>query len=418
MTEAVDSATEEVADEPRWGDVYRLAAARGISVCGDLLAATALAVTVQQQGEGGFAVAGLLLAASAPPVFLARLVGRLADRLDSRRVMLVVPPLQALCCLAMLTTTSPVALIALNALLATGVAITQPVFSALVPAMVGVRHTGRANAVLQSFTSAGLLIGPALAGLLVGVNGLAIPIVLDAVSFLAVALLCSTIRTRRNLQVATARKAAGDSAADSWRVRKDPVLAVLFALVAFVITAASLMNVSTVFFVRDTLGASAAVYGYVMTCWMLGLVLGSWLAARKCDDDHGYATRLIAGLACISVAILVTGAAPSVAWLYGTFVLGGIGNGLQGTSASVLVARRVEEQHRGMGFAVLGAVINGAMMTGFILGGPLLEVLDPRAVIVVSGALSMVLVSAGALPAWLLSRRKTSTPHAGEDQSV
>src|SRR5262245_22111166 len=81
-------------DSPRWSDVYLTAAARGVSVCGDLLAATALTVVLQQRGAGGYVVAALLLSASLPPVLLSRLTGRVADRFDSRVVIAVVAPVQ------------------------------------------------------------------------------------------------------------------------------------------------------------------------------------------------------------------------------------------------------------------------------------------------------------------------------------
>ena len=73
----------------RWGDVYLAAGARAVSSCGDFLAATTLALTLQQTGAGGTAVSGLLLAASLPLALLAPVTGRIADRADSRTVLVV-----------------------------------------------------------------------------------------------------------------------------------------------------------------------------------------------------------------------------------------------------------------------------------------------------------------------------------------
>lgn len=391
--------------EPRWSDVYLTASARGISVCGDLLAATALAVVLQQHGAGGYVVAALLLSASLPPVLLARLSGWVADRFDSRRIIAVVAPLQALCCLAMLTTSVPATLIVLNALLACGVAVTQPVFAALAPAMVGVENVPRASAITQTFTSAGMFVGPVLAGALVSINGLWLPLLLDAASFLAIAVVGLVIRTRRAPQPAAPSTPDGPPVV-GYRVRDDRVLVVALCMVAVVVAAANLMDVAIVFFVRDTLRASAAMYGIVMGSWMLGLICGSWAAAGGRTDDHGYLTRLIVGLALVSVGILAGGTASEAGWVVPAFVLGGIGNGMLGSAAGTLVARRTPERARGMGFATLGAVINGAMVAGFVVAGGLLEVISPRLVMIGSGASALVLVIASGLPVLTMSRRQ------------
>src|SRR5947208_1301960 len=83
------SFTSGGATPARWRDVYLAGGARGISFCGDLLAATALMLALQQRGAGGYAVAALLIAAMAPAVVLTPLAGRLAagaDPAQRRRV--------------------------------------------------------------------------------------------------------------------------------------------------------------------------------------------------------------------------------------------------------------------------------------------------------------------------------------------
>src|SRR5262245_49605051 len=121
----------------RWRDVYLAAVARAVSTCGDFLAATALVLTLQQRGAGGWAVAAILLAAAVPLAVLAPLTGRLADRVDSRLLLVCTGIVQAWICLALVYASSTVAIVALVAALGTGLAITQPTLSALVPEMVG-----------------------------------------------------------------------------------------------------------------------------------------------------------------------------------------------------------------------------------------------------------------------------------------
>src|SRR3982750_3275405 len=108
----------------RWSDVSLIAGARGVSVCGDFLAATTLALVLQQTGHGGLAVSGLLVAASLPLALLAPGAGRVADRADSRTVLVVAGLGQAVVCATLAFATHPVVIIALVAVLACGLAIT------------------------------------------------------------------------------------------------------------------------------------------------------------------------------------------------------------------------------------------------------------------------------------------------------
>src|SRR3954454_11370740 len=82
----------------RWTVVHLVAIARAASTCGDSLAAIALVVALQTRGAGGLAVAALLIAAAAPPTLLAPLTGRLADRVDSRRLLVGVSLAEAAVC--------------------------------------------------------------------------------------------------------------------------------------------------------------------------------------------------------------------------------------------------------------------------------------------------------------------------------
>ena len=116
-----------------WTDVYLAGGARAVSSCGDFLAATALVLELQQRGAGGFAVAAVLIAAAAPPVLLVRWTGPLVDRADSRLLLVATGLAQAAACVALAFTSGPAEIIALVAVLAAGLAVTQPCLSALLP---------------------------------------------------------------------------------------------------------------------------------------------------------------------------------------------------------------------------------------------------------------------------------------------
>ena len=202
-------------DESRWADVWLAAAARGTTICGDFLAATALALALQGAGASGLAVSGLLLAATLPLVVLAPLAGRLADRIDSRTLLVTIGFGQAAICALLAVVEQPVLVVGLVALLACGLAVTQPCLAALLPAMVRPADLPRASAISQNAVSLGALGGPVLAGLLVGQFGTRVPLLLDAATYLALVVAGLLLRTRRGGRrpAASSRAVAGSSEA-------------------------------------------------------------------------------------------------------------------------------------------------------------------------------------------------------------
>ncbi|MFY1658912.1 MFS transporter [Micromonospora sp. WMMD1274] len=391
--------------ESRWPDVWLAATARGISSCGDFLAAATLTLALQSAGAGGLAVSGLLLAATLPLVVLAPLTGRLADRVDSRVLLVAAGLVQAAVCLALAYARDPVLVIALVALLAAGLAVTQPAIAALVPVMVRPEDLPRAGALNQTAGTLGALAGPALAGLLVGQFGTRVPLLVDAFSYLALVAAGLLIRTRRGGRRTPAGVAA--AVAPPWRLRRDPLLTMMVASVAAVVGAVGAVNVIEVFFIRETLGSSTTVYGLVTGSWTLGIVLGAWLfarVARRLADDGALLGAGLVLLGGCCLAVLVSAAVPSAWLLVPIWLLGGVANGGNNVFDQLLLARRVPEAARGRAFAVFGAAVQGAAMGGYLVGGLLLEVAGPRGLVAGCGVAGLLVVVALAWPVRLAVR--------------
>ncbi|WP_406038838.1 MFS transporter [Micromonospora sp. NBC_00898] len=390
----------------RWSDVWLTTAARGISTCGDFLAASALTLALQSAGAGGMAVSGLLLAATLPLVALAPLTGRLADRVDSRNLLVGVGLAQATICVVLAYTGHPALVIGLVALLAAGLAVTQPTLSALVPAMVRAADLPRATALNQTAGPLGALAGPALAGLLVGGFGVRLPLLIDAGSYLALVAAGLLIRTRRGgsrrpAPAATHGAAAGAAPAVAWRLRRDPLLVAMVATIAGVIGAVGAINVVEVFFIRETLGSSTTMYGLVTGSWTLGLLGGAWLfarLARRLTDDGGLLGAYLALLAGCCLMILLSAAVPAALLLVPIWLIGGLGNGGANVFDNMLLARRVPEAARGRAYATFGGAVQGAAMAGYLLGGLLLEVADPRPLVAGCGVAGLLVVAAVVVP--------------------
>lgn len=413
-------------DESRWSDVWLAAAARGTTICGDFLAATALALALQGAGAGGLAVSGLLLAATLPLVVLAPLAGRLADRTDSRTLLVTIGFGQAAICALLAVVEQPVLVVGLVALLACGLAVTQPCLAALLPAMVRPADLPRASAISQTAVSLGALGGPVLAGLLVGQFGTRVPLLLDAATYLALVVAGLLLRTRRggrrpatvssdaavSSQAAASEAAASPAAAANgpavsggvaipggteigWRLRRDPLMLVMVVSTAVVIAAIGGINVIEVFFIRETLEGSATTYGLVSAAWMAGMLPGTWLAvrlARRLDDDAGLVRGVLATLAVCSLMVLLASTVPAAGVLVPLWLVGGAANGGENVFANLLTARRVPEAMRARAYASYGAAVQGGSMGGFLIGGALLAVVPPRPLIAGAGVVGLLVV--------------------------
>ena len=98
------------------------------------------------------------------------------------------------------------ATLALTALLGVGVALAQPAEFALVPAVAGRGGVAAANGRIEAARYLGFTLGPVLGGLLAAAGGTRIALLVNAASFLAVALAAQALRARREPSGATARE--------------------------------------------------------------------------------------------------------------------------------------------------------------------------------------------------------------------
>ncbi len=387
-------------------DVYLAASARGVSQLGDFLAATALVLALQQRGAGSYAVAAVLAAAALPPVVLAPLAGRVADRIDSRVILTAVGLAQAACCALMAYVRSPWLLVVLAALLAAGLAFSTPTFSALLPDMAGPAGIGKAMAISQTAGSIGALAGPALAGVLVGLYGLQVPLLVDAASYLAVVVAGLLLRTRR------AAVAPADVSGVPWRTRSDPLLAMQIVMVGALTLTVNTTMVALVFFVRGTLGGSAASYGLIEATWTGMMLVGGWLAALRVRGDAGLGRLLIVGNLVIAVVITTAGLVPAYGWLFPLWAIGGFANGVGNNFLGILAARRVPREMRGQYFAKFIAVVNATNLTGFVLAGVLVDRFSAGAVITGGGLAGLAATALLAWPTWRGAQRPPTASFA------
>ena len=387
-------------------------AGRCASRFGDEVAVVALTLRLQAAGGRPYLIALLLAAGLVPSIAAAGPAGRVADSVDSRRVLVTAAVAQACCCVPLIFAHQVAAMIVLIAALGTGAAFSQSTWQALIPRAVGEDNIGTATAVQQTTFTLATILAPAVGGILTAAFGAGVPLALDAITFGAMAVAAVAIRTRRGgaqaaqgagagqraeaEQDAQVAQSAGEEQGDrrdpagGWTaLRSDPLLAPLVAgLTAFVLLG-MMTNVVQVFLVRETLHASAAWFGGLEAIMMAGLACGV-LACGRITTDAARAWAVAAGAAIMSLTMLASGLAPAVLLLAPLAVLVGAGNGMVNVCVATLVMTRTREQMRGRVSAALGAVLSAASVASLAAGGALAAVLDPRQVYLLAGALGSV----------------------------
>ncbi|HYO18233.1 MAG TPA: MFS transporter, partial [Dermatophilaceae bacterium] len=158
----------------RHRDLRLLIPALTISLIGDALAMIVLILRVHDQGGGTAGIAVLMIAFALPTVLAMGVAGRIADRFDSRPVLLVSSAVQLLACAGLASFENRWSTYAFVILLQSGQAVSNPTWGALTPRIVGDEEIGRVLALQQSLRAVTGIAGAALAGLLVGTLGISV----------------------------------------------------------------------------------------------------------------------------------------------------------------------------------------------------------------------------------------------------
>jgi MFS family permease len=389
-----------------------LAGAVGLSALGDFLGFIPLALHVQERTGSGIAVAALFIALWTPSALLGGPAGLLADRVESRRLLRDVSLAQAAVALVLAFAYGGLLpILALTALLGVGVALVQPAEFALVPAAAGESGVAAANGRIEAARYLGYTIGPVLGGLLAAAGSTRIALLVNAASFLGVALAAQLIRARREPHSGqrTAQRAREGIA---FLLRDDvlaPVIVAAFVSLLFMTASAT----AEVFFAKDVLHAGDAGYGTLMTLWTLGMVVGSTVVASRVPAAR------YAAVALGAMALQGAGLALPTLWLVLPFALaaylaGGIGHGTKNVVVRTLIHSRVPDELRGRAWAAYSAGRNAAELVALVSGGLLVAALGARWTLLLAGALPVLAAAYAALrrarPA--ASRVSSSSPAA------
>jgi MFS family permease len=371
-----------------------------VSSIGDWLYLVALLVVVSETADP--VVLGLVGGARVLPyVVLSGLGGVLADRFERRRILVATDLARGALMVALavaIAVGAPIAVIVVLVVLAAcGSSIAGPALAAYLPSLTrDETELGPANAAWATLDNVAFIIGPAAAGLLTAAGGASGAMLLNAVSFGAVAIVLSTLPIGRPAR----REAPGDFAAsgdadstgvaqDTTRLARRIAAPLLVDLGTSVVGGA--LGIATVVIATQQLHAGEEGTGWLNAATGIGGVVGGVVAGRVVDAPPA---RLLAGGGVVAaIGLVALGATDVLLVAIGLMALASGGLLLLDVANSTYVQRVVGDEARGRAsglFHTIGALAFaiGSLMLPILASA--LGILPGLAVVVAVGGVFVV----------------------------
>jgi MFS family permease len=347
----------------------------------------------------------------APMLAFGAWAGVIADRLDKRRLLVATQAAMAALALVLgvLTATGAVRLwmvYALALLLGCATAFDLPARQAFVTEMVGPDRVANAVGLNSASFNSARVIGPAAAGVLIAVVGIAPAFFLNAISYLAMIGGLRAMDPARLHRLAPVERARGQIRAGVRYVWATPSLRSTILLVAVVGLLGLNYRVALPLLARFAFDSGPGAYGALAAIMAAGSVVGALAVARR-----GRPTRLLLigsvaafGLLSLAAAVAPTVAAEAVA----LFPIGMASLAFVATANSTIQLGSSPEM-RGRVMSLFGLVLLGSGPPSGLLSGWMAGQFGPRSIMVLSGV-SCVLAAAVAA---IATRGQAQVPLGG-----
>ncbi|HEX3324922.1 MAG TPA: MFS transporter [Solirubrobacterales bacterium] len=365
----------------------RLALSYGVNELGDWMGIVALSVLVFDRTGSALATAVLFLGTRFLPALIAPILVARVEQPPPRFALPVIycGEAAAFGALALLAgndffLAGVVVLATVDGALAlTGRALTRAVVAALLePA--GELRSG--NAVLNVAFTGSAAIGPGIAGLIVAGFGVQSALLLDAVSFYAIAVILLTAGPLPQAEADPGQVRDRVRAGIAYIREKAILRRLLFAQGAAFIFFAAVIPIEVIYS-KQTLGTGDSGYGLLLASWGVGMVVGGivFATARRAPLP----VLLFFSTLAVGAGYLGLAAAPTLALACAASIVGGAGNGVQWVSAISAVQELTAAGMQARVMSVLESI--GAAMPGigYLVGGLIASGTSPRTTFLVAG---------------------------------
>src|SRR5918992_5670459 len=398
-------------DRPRVGAPLTDFVGQLVSLAGSWMQNIALAWLVLELSGSPLAVGALAFWRFVPFTVFGLAAGVIADRVDSRRLVMVTQAFALVVSIALAvvtltgTATLPIVYV-LAALGGAALAFDAPGRQSLTYQMVGPRSLPNAVALNAGLFNGSRVIGPAIAGVVIAAFGTGVCFVVNAFSFFAVLAALMLLREEELHEVErdpSARFVSGLRRALAF-VRHDPQLRTVLGVVAVVSTIGFNFHVLVPLLAANTLHVGPEGFGLLSASFGLGALVGALVTA----SFRGTSWRLFAtGAAGFGVLALALAPVDN-ALLAGALLFAvGISFTLFTANANALVQLGSPDVLRGRMIALYLFAFVGLAPVGGLLTGWLVDVGGTELALSVAGVTSLLTISVASV---LRARTQSSPP--------
>jgi len=389
----------------------RYFAGQVVSVSGNWIQNVASMWLMVQLTGDGLAV-GLVAALQFLPLLLiGPLGGVLADRVDKRRLLLVTQVLMMLPAVILAATTfagvvTPAIVYATVLLRGAVLALDNPARQALPIELVGPDRVVNAVALNSVVIHSSRIVGPAIAGLLIAVVGIAWCFVVDALTFVAMLLAVWSLKPEQMHRAPRAPRERGAVRAGVRYVRDRPELLVPLAMMALVGLLSYNFQVVLPLMAHDVWHAGASTFTILTMAMALGSVSGGLVAGARGNVSMGL---LIGSATAFGALQLAAAGAPALAIQLPLLIALGVATVTFSAGVQSILQLRVAPEMRARVMSLYSLVFLGSTPIGAPIVGGIAEAAGPRMGMAVGGVAA--LVAAGLA---LLVRRRAAGPASAE----
>lgn len=327
-------------------------------------------------GAGPMYVALTQTASSLPYFLLAVPAGSAGDIVDRRKLILFTESWMfcvaiVLAVLAIAGLMTPWLLLAMTFALSAGDAFETPTWRAVLPELIPKEDLVAGSALNGIEFNLARAVGPALAGVLISVAGVAVAFVVNAISFLGVIWVIARWKRPVRKRSAPAETLTEATVAAIRYIHNSPSIRALMLR-----TGAGMFFASSLFALLPSVAKgvshSASGYGLLLGCFGVGAVVGA-LAMQPLRTRWSTETVVSTGVTILGVVIVATGALHSLSALSAAMLLGGGAWILFISLVSALIQNLAPDWVRARVLAVFILVSQGGMALGSAVWGSLAQ---------------------------------------------
>jgi len=366
--------------------VRAIALARGISITGGAAAFAALNLQIEALTGSVFWLAASLFLTFGVAGLVGPFAGLLGDRYDRQKIMIYSDLVAGAFFLIMAFVDSPSWLLFFAFWSAVGEAPMISASGAAIPNLVkNEEDIPWANSMLQIGWTTGIMLGPAIGGVLFDIVGPKPIFIANTVSFLLSAALVAVVRgdfkDRDRGETEEEHRGMRAGLVFLW---KDRALRFMTAAWIVVVLGMGIALTADIPLAElfDPSGAGGA-YGFMIAAWCGGSVLGSILGRKLTKASEG--NVLVWGMIVVGLSLASVGISPIFLGVLAGIFISGFADALTMVAEAGIMQRRAPDAVRSRVIAASHAVISLAFAASFVVAPFLIEWLGPKVAYILTG---------------------------------